>query len=294
MKYIKQLDGVRAIAVLLVIICHWLPDDHPVYIVGSVFNGVDIFFVLSGFLITAILLQDKLLVERNATNRKAVFRNFFVRRFLRIFPIYYLTILFLYILGAYTGTAIRSNFIYFFTYTSNFYFFNAQSWDGMLSHLWSLSVEEQFYLFWPFIIVALPKKFLLTAILSFIVIGIGEQLYLANVAFGDILTFSCFDALGMGALLAWAVLLRPQFLKKFYTLFVLSAILCLGLQVGRVLGFGVLFYIPSRTLTSVCTVWAITYILLFAKKKRSLFLSFLSLTPLVFVGKISYGLYCFI
>lgn len=94
MNYIKQLDSVRAIAVLLVIITHWFPETNQLNIYTSVFNGVDIFFVLSGFLITRILLQNRLEAESSVVTKSTVVKNFFVRRILRIFPIYYLLIFF--------------------------------------------------------------------------------------------------------------------------------------------------------------------------------------------------------
>ena len=92
MKYVKQLDSIRAIAVLLVIVFHWSPK--PV-LAGAQYNyghiGVEIFFVLSGFLITRILLENRNEAER-LYQKKKVLKSFYVRRFLRIFPIYYLTV----------------------------------------------------------------------------------------------------------------------------------------------------------------------------------------------------------
>src|SRR5687768_2398909 len=139
MTYIKQLDSLRAIAVLLVIITHWFPETNKLNIYTAVFNGVDIFFVLSGFLISKILFENRGLSELNRTGRKNIVTNFYIRRFLRIFPIYYLTLFILYIIGPATGTSIRESFVYYITYTSNLYFFSVKHWDGMLSHLWSLS-----------------------------------------------------------------------------------------------------------------------------------------------------------
>ncbi len=111
----------------------------------SIFNGVDIFFVLSGFLITRILLENRTQAEEKQATKINLVKSFFARRFLRIFPIYYLVLVGLFILGDKTGTAIRQNYFYFFTYTANIYFFKIQTWEGMLSHLWSLSVALNFY-----------------------------------------------------------------------------------------------------------------------------------------------------
>ncbi|HET7898547.1 MAG TPA: acyltransferase, partial [Flavisolibacter sp.] len=210
MKYIKQLDSLRAIAVILVIITHWFPEGHPLNFYTGVFNGVDIFFVLSGFLITRILLENRKEAEALGTSKLQITRNFYIRRFLRIFPIYYAYILVLFILGPKTGTHIRENIPYFLTYTANFYFLQ-HKWEGMLSHLWSLSVEEQFYLLWPWLMLFLRRTFVLPVILAAIGIGTACQYF-----YSDIATVCCFDGFGLGALLAWACVYNPDGLQRFY------------------------------------------------------------------------------
>lgn len=289
MTYIKQLDSLRAIAVLLVIITHWLPETNKLNIYTGVFNGVDIFFVLSGFLITKILFENREWSKSHLTGRQSIIKNFYTRRFLRIFPIYYITLFLLYVAGPATGTSIRENFIYFVTYTSNFYFFSAEQWDGMLSHLWSLSVEEQFYLLWPWLMLYINRKYLLYVILISIAIGFSTQLLLRNNDFGDIFTLSCFDGFGFGALLAWASVYQPSAIKRFYLPFLYMALGAFILQILRVSGQDI--FIPSRTLTSICTVWMIAAILL--EKRSILFETILESRVLIFIGKISYGIYLY-
>ncbi len=151
-RRIPSLDGLRAISVLFVIISHVLGtknfpitrdqlDDH----LGELGNfGVRIFFVISGFLITGLLLDEK-----KDTGRVSL-RAFYLRRFFRIFPAAYAFIAVLFVLD-------RVNLIHLFhgdllaslTYTVNFH----QPQSGWIIHLWSLSVEEQFYLSWPAILV---------------------------------------------------------------------------------------------------------------------------------------------
>lgn len=288
MHYIKQLDSLRAIAVLLVIITHWFPEGHPVNTYTSFFNGVDIFFVLSGFLITRILLENRKEAESLGNSKWHICKNFYVRRFLRIFPIYYAAIFVLFLLGPKTGTHIRENVVYFLTYTSNFYFIHRGKWEGMLSHLWSLSVEEQFYLLWPWLILFIRKKFLLPLIGLSILVGITGQFFYSELA-----TFSCFDGFGLGALLAWAIVYRPDSLSRFYKpLLGLAAISCL-LQVARGVNGGDRILLPSRTLTAFCTIAVIAAILLGKGKDSVLSRFVLNNKVLVFIGKISYGIYLY-
>jgi len=284
---------VRALAVLLVVITHWFPETHPLNQYTSFFNGVDIFFVLSGFLITKILLQNRNKAEETGTRTKDLVKSFFIRRFLRIFPIYYLTIFILFILGSATGTSIRSSIGYFITYTSNFYFFQRGAWDGMLSHLWSLSVEEQFYLIWPWLILLVKKKHLLPVILAAIFIGVASQLYLQDIPFSDILTFACFDGFGLGALLAWLLVYRPRLLTTVYGPAFFLAVVSAGLQVMRVVSDSGMHFLPSRTLTSLFTVWVILSILLQKHNKYVVSKTVLNSAVLIFIGRISYGIYLY-
>jgi len=140
MQRIPSLDGVRAISITLVVMCHlanWKHISLPFpTIYGSL--GVRIFFVLSGFLITKLLLREH---ERTET---ISLRDFYIRRAYRIFPaaaVYLLviTIIYWHQLRWYSIAA------------SALYVMNMQSYPPwMLGHLWSLSIEEQFYLLWPF------------------------------------------------------------------------------------------------------------------------------------------------
>ena len=148
--YIPELDGIRALAVLLVLWQH-SPDgqlglDYDLFKlrVQPGYLGVDIFFVLSGFLITRILLVDR--------ERGVPLRNFLMRRLLRIFPIYYLTLLVVWLLDGWSDVLP-----WCFAYLSNFWLaFNPAK--GPLDHTWSLAVEEHFYLVWPWIVYGLSPR----------------------------------------------------------------------------------------------------------------------------------------
>jgi peptidoglycan/LPS O-acetylase OafA/YrhL len=150
--YIKSLDGLRAIAIILVMSFHAELTHFGWF-------GVQLFFVLSGFLITGILWKEK----QNETSLSFKFKKFWVRRSLRIFPLYFGYLLFItlaYILFHFPS--YYSNYApYLFTYTFN-YTRSLPQWQGnpLFTHLWSLSIEEQFYLFFPVIVFLCPPKFI--------------------------------------------------------------------------------------------------------------------------------------
>ena len=292
MKYIKQLDSLRAIAVLLVIISHWI---HNVEVIdrtkiGEV--GVNVFFVLSGFLITKILLDNTLKSKTSNISKLSILKNFYFRRTLRIFPIYYLTIVLLFIFSKTSGTDIKTSFLYFATYTSNFYLFKIQAWDGMISHLWSLAVEEQFYFIWPWIILFANKKYILPIIIGFISIGVISQYLTQEINMSSLLTFNCFDAFGIGALLSWQITFANEKLNRFYR--ITSVLLAASIFFY---GFGILqkqwVFVPLRTCISVITLWIITYIILYRETNKLHFKFILNNRILIFLGKISYGLYLY-
>lgn len=147
--YYPALDGLRAIAVLMVMACHLL---YRPFALG--WMGVPLFFALSGFLITGILLRSK--------DRPGYFSTFYKRRALRIFPIYYLFVLVAFVIGTWqampTGDLWRAA-IYIQNYRIPG---EAQQIPGFFGgHTWSLAVEEQFYVMWPLLVLVLSPKWLL-------------------------------------------------------------------------------------------------------------------------------------
>jgi peptidoglycan/LPS O-acetylase OafA/YrhL len=138
MDHRPQLDGLRAVAFLTVFVSH-CPGGPP-----SGMAGVSCFFVLSGFLITRILEAD---AEHSVGVR---LKRFYARRALRIFPLYYLTITWLWAAGALPDAA------WHWLYLSNAKYATDQCWQPGVSHFWSLAVEEQFYLIYPPLLLATP------------------------------------------------------------------------------------------------------------------------------------------
>lgn len=294
MKYIKQLDSLRAIAVLFVIVHHWVANNIFNRItngsIGSI--GVDIFFVLSGFLITKILFDNRNEADKSGISKSIVIKNFYIRRTLRIFPIYYLTIFLLLIFHKHTGSNIKSAFIYFVTYTSNFYFFKVKAWEPMISHLWSLAVEEQFYLIWPWIILFANKKYYLHIIICFIMVGILSQYLMRDIKLFDFVTFTCFDAFGLGALLSWQITFNTKMFNRFYavvSIFAFAAFIFFVIGVKQQNWA----YVPIRTIVSVIALWIITYIVSNAETGSLKLKIIFNNRILIFLGKISYGIYLY-
>ncbi|PXX46634.1 acyltransferase family protein [Undibacterium pigrum] len=146
-KRFESLDGLRAISIIAVIWHHTAPASVHAILASIGAQGVQLFFAISGFLITSLLLRER---ERNG---KIDLKAFYLRRSLRIFPLYYgtlaLYIILVFLLERHTavGQAFFQNLIYFATYTSNL--FVALDGRVIFYFAWSLAAEEQFYLVWP-------------------------------------------------------------------------------------------------------------------------------------------------
>lgn len=211
---IRVLDGVRGLAIGLVLLCHgtlyFLPQNAFEFVLRSLtvvgWIGVDLFFVLSGFLITGVLL--KLPKER-------FFRTFYMRRTLRIFPIYYLFLAFFFLglpllINVHRDPWLSELFnlqAAFWLYLQNWLFAYTGQFPGSsyLDHFWSLAIEEQFYVVWPAVVFLLNRRFLL--ILCPLLIALALLLRIQFLLDGSgwitvyVNTFTRMDTLICGALL---------------------------------------------------------------------------------------------
>jgi peptidoglycan/LPS O-acetylase OafA/YrhL len=197
--YLPPLDGLRAFAVISVLVGHLVPFEPIQRLVGWGDVGVVIFFVLSGFLITDILLR----AEASTTSRSGLLRAFYARRFLRIFPIYYLAIAAAAVLGY---EPVRENLVRLATYTLNLPGLPVTTDLGVAAHLWSLSVEEQFYIVWPLALLVTPRerlRVLLAAVIAAsVVLKVG--LVASGASYAEVFRpiTGCMDSLAAGALVA--------------------------------------------------------------------------------------------
>jgi peptidoglycan/LPS O-acetylase OafA/YrhL len=207
------LDGVRGLAILLVLAVHFVGNasaeswgERLAAKLGAYgVLGVDLFFVLSGFLITGLLLDAK--------GAPGYFRNFYARRTLRIFPLYYAVLALLFIaLPRLTVLPepleeARRHQAWLWTYTTNFFIAARASWAlSYVSHFWSLAIEEHFYLLWPLVVFSFRRQTLericIGVIGAALALRIGLSLGGVSELSVSVLTPCRIDTLCVGALLA--------------------------------------------------------------------------------------------
>jgi peptidoglycan/LPS O-acetylase OafA/YrhL len=297
--YILQLDGLRCLAIILVFLNHWGPWRF-FDIIPFGFLGVTLFFVLSGFLITRILLNGRTDDSGGYRASLKTLKSFYIRRFLRIFPIYYLTIIITTVLFGFE--LLKDNLPYLYSYTINIYWtFHPNTQGGLVDHFWSLAVEEQFYLIWPLLILFIPRKALSKTLLAVTTIAIVTRSILYINHFDDfpifIFTLSCFDALGLGALLAYLHIYNPKALERLLSkkiaflwlvgLFIFIIVYNGYIKPNSLRFFNILFL---RLLYSIICFFIVGKAI---KGFRGFVKKVLEQRFIVYLGKISYGMYLF-
>jgi peptidoglycan/LPS O-acetylase OafA/YrhL len=293
--YMPQLDSLRAFAVTLVIISHWFDKNHFLNrFTPNGTLGVTLFFVLSGFLITGILLKNKIQTEQGYSIKK-VFATFYFRRALRIFPVYYLLLFVLWIL--HNNDFLSSAWWHVF-YVSNVFFYINHGFAGSVSHFWSLSVEEQFYLIWPVLIFSTPRRSLVTLFGLGILAAIVFRIIITSPQseMGRFLMPGSFDSFCIGGLLAYGKLYQ----KNWY-IFLLNNT---GKLILFLLGLYVLFVFVEKQdigywwyngfyYTLISLVFGVTIAACSQEVKNKLIAPILNFRGFIFLGKISYGIYLF-
>jgi len=291
-----QLDALRAFAVLGVLAQHFVPVTEKILPLGSM--GVRLFFVLSGFLITGILLKCREDSELPGQSKGFSLRRFYARRFLRIFPVYYLVLIVTAIINIRPS---REAFFWNVTYLTNVYLSIRGGTHGPISHFWSLAVEEQFYLVWPWLILFIPFRWLPTTVV--LTILVGPLFRLAGVIEGGNLfpfvhlPFGCLDSLGAGALLA---ILSDRSTGNASARRVFSNVglfaglpLCILLQVLHWLdvpGHFPWMFVLQDFFMALAFAWLVAGA---ARGFGGVAGSLLKLKPLLYIGTISYGIYVY-
>ncbi len=289
LSFIPQLDSFRFIAVCLVIISHWLPGNIINRIIPNGFIGVTFFFVLSGYLISTNLLYAKESIDAGYLTRGRAFKVFYIRRTIRIFPLYYFVVISVYLLNK---NIYDGHIIWYLTYLPNFLVFKEQHWMGMLSHLWSLGAEEQFYLVWPFLIFFIREKYLKFLfpgiVLASVLCKFCFFIYIPENTCTSALTISCLDAFGVGASLALLTLKEKQndfiFSNKNFWLYFIAMVITSAIVFIN----GIIF------LLGFCISIVSALIIIKATKGfKGLGGKILDHPILLYLGKISYGIYIY-
>lgn len=219
MKRIKELDGIRGLAILLVLAYHYFYNgaviESPLgnqllkFLLGG-WSGVDLFFVLSGFLIVGILIDTK-----GSSN---YFSTFYIRRALRILPLYYLLLALFLILPHFVSNEelfkLSFPFWIYPLFAQNFFMINFDFGTSWLGVTWSLAIEEQFYLLLPLLVLKLNKRRLIHVFICLIAIAPILRVLFDGLG-GYIFTFARSDAILAGGL--FAIAYRDQKIKSFLT-----------------------------------------------------------------------------
>lgn len=295
MKHMPQLDGLRAVAILLVLVQHFSPPEamfgsRGVFPLG--FVGVDLFFVLSGYLISRILLAQAQSAEPVG---RFVWR-FIVRRALRLFPLYY-AVLVVAVVFDYQG--VRQHAGWMFSYTSNFLSIRLGEPVPGFTQFWSLAVEEQFYLFWPWLILLTPRAHLPKVFVLMLLSGpVGRGLAAAFGGSALLIRYSShllLDLFAAGAVLAWlqqrGIDERGERLLRlgFWTAAGVMAV-ALGLRASGlpVVSANETVLVPFSFVGAL--IWA-RVIHACSKGTATWAGRVLAWRPMVYIGQISYGIY---
>ena len=294
LKYFKNLDALRAFAAIAVIFAHFFDQNKvakdtalfKLFALGN--SGVSLFFVLSGFVITRILIQT--------VNSDNYFKSFYLRRTLRIFPLYYFALACYYfippLIDGSNHFELNSKQLYYVFYLQNFA--RTFNWDSLgPAHFWSLAVEEHFYFLWPAIVFFCLKLNLKTLInVSFFIIVLAHLLRVVMSYNGyeiNVFTFTRIDQLVFGGLIA--VYEKKGFLieenkQKFIALIVIGF---LGIVTIELQNSVLLKEVFKHTFFGLLYGGLIMYVVI---SEKSVFVNQLLQNKLIqYLGKISYGIY---
>ncbi|MFN3607426.1 MAG: acyltransferase family protein [Hyphomonas sp.] len=293
--HIGALDGIRGLGVILVLFYHYGAsagafglDNILLRLTGIGWSGVDLFFVLSGFLITGILFDSK--------GKNKYFKNFYARRTLRIFPLYYFAAIVVILIDMAWRHDLMggANPVWILLYVGNFQM-AIEGGGSILDHFWSLAIEEQFYLIWPLVVLTLSRRKLMMVACAMIVCApiirtvmvMNEAPALAVYVF----TPARMDGLAMGALIAllvrgprgiaplvpWAWRLGSAAMAAFLVLVVLRRDFSNADPVILTVGISLLTVIYASLLILSLTFRPLSFIM--------------ELPVMRWFGKYSYGLY---
>ena len=292
---IAGFDGLRALAFLAVFANHKL--DFPQ---GDAFGalGVWAFFVLSGFLITGILARSRAAVEAGRTSIGEAFRRFYLRRTARIFPPYYALIAGALILSIFVDVDdfwVKEKLAYIF-YATNILIALRGAWPGDFAHLWSLAIEEQYYLLFAPLVLLLPRRRTAAACLAMIAAALvadaGLRLARAHSLSIYVNSLVNFGMLGLGGLVGLAASCKPPGWMPAWLMGGWAQAAVVAALVAMPLAWGADF---KLWLALAPVVAAAAGLLLFQvyNRQQSWFVAVLDSAPLRLTGRVSYAAYLF-
>jgi peptidoglycan/LPS O-acetylase OafA/YrhL len=306
-KYFPSLDGLRGLAILMVIAHNGLTLDTEGHSAGvkalyklldTGWIGVTLFFALSGFLITGILLD--------AQGQPRAWWHFTVRRALRIFPPYYLFLIVAFVLLPQLGAqpsafqAGEDNRIWLWTYLIN-WFQGVGHGVPAIPHFWSLAIEEQFYLLWPPLVLALHRpRQVLWLCLAVIGISVGARAWMSHQGgMADMIytwTPTRMDALAYGALAAWGMR-QPALLAWFDRMKPRLHLLVLGVLLAGA-AYTKLFprtsdrgFTVGYAVLGLCFAYWVLVLARADQREASAWTSWARRPWLMELGRVSYGMY---
>lgn len=301
LKYYNNLDGLRGIAAFSVVIFHFF-GSHGRELTKNLSNiqfysakteilqhGVTLFFVLSGFVITRILLNTK--------SNSNYFGRFYKRRALRIFPLYYLYLIihnyvYPWIVEGHPNLEFSRHFVQYF-YLQNMTWLTGWQGSGP-PHFWSLAVEEHFYLLWPLVLFILPRKMIKPATIFLLLLSIPIKLYFFENGI-DINknTFSRYDSIMIGCLIA--IIER----ESNFNLKPINRVTAL-ISIGITLALGSILYLVQDSIPVLKEIFkhiilagffGLVIYLLLTSASTAVYNRFLEHKSMQYFGRISYGLY---
>jgi peptidoglycan/LPS O-acetylase OafA/YrhL len=295
-----QLDSIRFFAVLMVFSYHLLPEFWLKYLkFFDLGTAVSFFFVLSSYLLSRILLVGRRKAEEANIPRFQVAKLFLARRALRILPLYYGYLLLLMFLPRLQTELVQENIGWHLAFLSNFQLYADQQWGSYIAHFWTLAVEEQFYLVWPWVILFVPIKRLPQVFLFMIGSGILfrglSYFFLDDPASQEvsytILTPMCIDSFGFGALLAYQGTFGLWSPRQFKKWLYLSTPVVLGIWLALAHGkWGLAIWSLDRTFVGIL---GMALLLKASEGFDGIGKAVMENRVFLYLGKISYGIYVY-
>lgn len=305
--FFPNLDGLRFICFLSVFLFHSFSTDNEAiknaflyklikdYIAGNGNLGVNFFFVLSGFLITYLLIAEKEIF------RKIDIKSFYARRALRIWPLFYFCVFFGFVIfpviKSFFGQPVAetANWPYYLFFLNNIDYIKNFSDSSVLAILWSIAVEEQFYLVWPLIVYITPAKHYLKVFVAIILASACFRYAVAQDYFvAEYHTFSCISDMTIGGIFATLVRYNQQFKNWVTNLSRFNIGILYVMVLVLVLFRSSIFFINDVThaLEKICISLVFGMVILEQNYSERSFFKMSNFKIVSKLGTYTYGLYC--